>query len=135
MTADRPHDHGIGTDDGAPPGAEPDATLATSGHPARAAADDDGGGGTNGGILGRAHRALTLGIISVVSLVAFEASAVNTAMPVAARALDGIGLYAFGFSAFFTASLFAMALAGSGATGAGRSGRCSAGSPRSGRGC
>lgn len=41
----------------------------------------------------------------------------NTAMPVAARALDGIGLYAFGFSAFFTASLFAMALAGSGATG------------------
>ncbi|MGW1376651.1 MFS transporter [Streptomyces sp. NPDC002446] len=70
--------------------------------------DDD----TADGVLGRAHRALTLGIISVVSLVAFEASAVNTAMPVAARALDGIGLYAFGFSAFFTASLFAMALSG-----------------------
>ncbi|WP_275464484.1 MFS transporter [Streptomyces noursei] len=66
----------------------------------------------SGGVLGREHRALTLGIISVVSLIAFEASAVNTAMPVAARALDGIGLYAFAFSAFFTASLFAMALAG-----------------------
>ncbi|MFB7635847.1 MFS transporter [Streptomyces sp. NPDC056149] len=65
-----------------------------------------------GGVLGRDHRALTLGIVSVVSLIAFEASAVNTAMPVAARALDGIGLYAFAFSAFFTASLFAMALAG-----------------------
>ncbi|SEC37884.1 Major Facilitator Superfamily protein [Streptomyces sp. 2224.1] len=65
-----------------------------------------------GGILGRAHRALTFGIISVVSVVAFEAIAVNTAMPVAARALDGIGLYAFAFSAYFTASLFAMALAG-----------------------
>ncbi|MCK7623941.1 MFS transporter [Streptomyces sp. RS10V-4] len=64
------------------------------------------------GVLGREHRALTLGIISVVSLIAFEASAVNTAMPVAARALDGIGLYAFAFSAFFTASLFAMALSG-----------------------
>ncbi|MEU1312907.1 MFS transporter [Streptomyces cinnamoneus] len=67
---------------------------------------------TSGGVLGRRHRALTLGIVSVVSLIAFEASAVNTAMPVAARALDGIGLYAFAFSAFFTASLFAMALSG-----------------------
>ncbi|AZS72085.1 MFS transporter [Streptomyces lydicus] len=125
MTADRPHDLGtgtgrdlgIGTDEGADtaPGAE---TVATPGHPARsedghsARSEDGSGGGPDGGILGRAHRALTLGIISVVSLVAFEASAVNTAMPVAARALDGIGLYAFGFSAFFTASLFAMALAG-----------------------
>ncbi|MGW2417101.1 MFS transporter [Streptomyces tubercidicus] len=106
MTADGPHDHGIGTDDGAPTGAESTATAA---HPAPLA-DDRGGQG--GGILGRAYRALTFGIISVVSLIAFEASAVNTAMPAAARALDGIGLYAFGFSAFFTASLFAMALAG-----------------------
>ncbi|WP_051830599.1 MFS transporter [Streptomyces violens] len=65
-----------------------------------------------GGVLGRTHRALTLGIISVVSLIAFEASAVNTAMPVAARALDGIELYAFAFSAYFTASLFSMALSG-----------------------
>ncbi|MEU4210400.1 MFS transporter [Streptomyces sp. NPDC026206] len=64
------------------------------------------------GVLGRRYRALTLGIISVVSLIAFEASAVNTAMPVAARALDGIELYAFSFSAFFTTSLFAMALSG-----------------------
>ncbi|MFG2225518.1 MFS transporter [Streptomyces sp. NPDC048644] len=77
----------------------------TAGRPPEA---DDGGTG----VLGRAHRALTLGIISVVSLIAFEASAVNTAMPVAARALHGIEMYAFAFSAFFTASLFAMALAG-----------------------
>ncbi|GAU67967.1 putative drug resistance protein [Streptomyces sp. NBRC 110611] len=73
--------------------------------------DDDGEPAADG-VLSSPYRALTLGIISVVSLVAFEASAVNTAMPVAARALDGIGLYAFAFSAFFTASLFAMALAG-----------------------
>ncbi|MFF4606659.1 MFS transporter [Streptomyces sp. NPDC001339] len=64
------------------------------------------------GVLSPAYRALTLGIISVVSLVAFESSAVGTAMPVAARALDGIGLYAFAFSAVFTAGLVAMALAG-----------------------
>ncbi|MEV4873339.1 MFS transporter [Streptomyces syringium] len=71
--------------------------------------DTDSG---DGGVLGRRYRALTLGIVSVVSLIAFEASAVNTAMPVAAAALDGIELYAFAFSAFFTASLFAMTLSG-----------------------
>ncbi|NJQ01799.1 MFS transporter [Streptomyces zingiberis] len=60
----------------------------------------------------RPFRGLTLGIISVVSLVAFEASAVHTAMPVAAHALDGIPLYAYAFSGYFTASLFAMALSG-----------------------
>ncbi|MEU8351229.1 MFS transporter, partial [Streptomyces sp. NPDC048845] len=60
----------------------------------------------------RPFRGLTLGIISVVSLIAFEASAVNTAMPIAAQALDGIPLYAYAFSGYFTASLFAMALSG-----------------------
>ncbi len=69
-------------------------------------------GSGGGGVLGRPYRALTLGIVSVVSLIAFEASAINTVMPVAARALDGIGMYAFSFSAFFTASLFAMVLSG-----------------------
>ncbi|WP_413101500.1 MFS transporter [Streptomyces sp. Inha503] len=69
-------------------------------------------GGTGGTVLGRRYRALTLGIVTVVSLIAFEASAVNTAMPVAARALDGVELYAYAFSAYFTASLFAMALSG-----------------------
>ncbi|OMI33788.1 MFS transporter [Streptomyces sparsogenes] len=74
---------------------------------------DGGEGGDDGGsVLGRRYRALTLGIVSVVSLIAFEASAVNTAMPVAARALDGVELYAYAFSAYFTASLFAMALSG-----------------------
>ncbi|MFC9241263.1 MFS transporter [Streptomyces decoyicus] len=127
MTADRPRGTDPGTDPDLDPGAgiephtapAPDVATATTATstvaapttpPTHAAAPGDAHDGA--GILGRAHRALTFGIISVVSVVAFEASAVNTAMPVAARALDGIGLYAFAFSAFFTASLFAMALAG-----------------------
>ncbi|MFJ6053163.1 MFS transporter [Streptomyces sp. NPDC092307] len=65
-----------------------------------------------GGVLGPAYRTLSIGIISVVFLIAFEATAVGTAMPVAARELDGIGLYAFAFSAYFTTSLFGMVLAG-----------------------
>ncbi|MGW7057787.1 MFS transporter [Streptomyces sp. NPDC054904] len=65
-----------------------------------------------GGILEPAYRALSIGIISVIFLIAFEATAVGTAMPVAARELDGIALYAFAFSAYFTTSLFAMVLSG-----------------------
>ncbi len=65
-----------------------------------------------GGVLGRTHRALSVGIVSVVVLIAFEATAVGTAMPVAARELNGVAAYAFAFSAYFTTSLFAMVLSG-----------------------
>ncbi|MFB7594949.1 MFS transporter [Streptomyces sp. NPDC056160] len=63
-------------------------------------------------VLGRAYRALSIGIVSVVLLIAFEATAVGTAMPVAARELHGVSLYAFAFSGYFTTSLFGMVLAG-----------------------
>ncbi|MFD3837040.1 MFS transporter [Streptomyces sp. NPDC058642] len=64
------------------------------------------------GVLSRPYRALSIGIVSVVLLIAFEATAVGTAMPVAARELDGVSLYAFAFSGYFTTSLFGMVLAG-----------------------
>ncbi|MFI1762069.1 MFS transporter [Streptomyces sp. NPDC020800] len=67
---------------------------------------------TDGGVLSRPYRALSIGIVSVVLLIAFEATAVGTAMPVAARELDGVALYAFAFSGYFTTSLFGMVLAG-----------------------
>ncbi|KAK1179635.1 MFS transporter [Streptomyces sp. NBS 14/10] len=98
MTAIDPCDTDVADSPATPAGAESHAEAQA----------EDGGGS----VLGRRYRALTLGIVSVVSLIAFEASAVNTAMPVAARALDGIELYAYAFSAYFTASLFAMALSG-----------------------
>lgn len=63
-------------------------------------------------MLGREFRALSIGIVSVVLLIAFEATAVGTAMPVAARELDGVSLYAFAFSGYFTTSLFGMVLSG-----------------------
>ncbi|WP_328747841.1 MFS transporter [Streptomyces sp. NBC_00285] len=68
--------------------------------------------GAGEGVLGRSHRALSVGIVSVVVLIAFEATAVGTAMPVAARELDGVALYAFAFSGYFTTSLFGMVLSG-----------------------
>jgi MFS family permease len=63
-------------------------------------------------IFGPEWRTLTVGILAVVSLVAFEAMAVATAMPVAVRDLDGLPYYAWGFSAFFTSSLVGMVVAG-----------------------
>lgn len=69
-------------------------------------------GHPKGGVFGPAYRTLSIGIISVIFLIAFEATAVGTAMPVAARELDGIALYAFAFSAYFTTSLFGMVLSG-----------------------
>ncbi|MFF2042179.1 MFS transporter [Kitasatospora sp. NPDC058170] len=65
-----------------------------------------------GGVLSGRYRALTLGIVSVVLLLAFEATAVNTAMPQAARQLHGLGLYAFAFSGYFTTTLFALVVSG-----------------------
>ncbi|MER5176873.1 MFS transporter [Streptomyces sp. NPDC002896] len=76
------------------------------------AAGVGGGDGGREGVLGRSHRALSIGIVSVVLLIAFEATAVGTAMPVAASDLDGVSLYAFAFSGYFTTSLFGMVLAG-----------------------
>ncbi|MFE4514742.1 MFS transporter [Kitasatospora sp. NPDC056783] len=70
--------------------------------------DDDPGGG----VLGGRFRALTLGIVSVVLVIAFEATAVNTAMPTAARELHGVPLYAFAFSGYFTSTLFALVVSG-----------------------
>ncbi|MEU7056346.1 MFS transporter [Streptomyces sp. NPDC046197] len=63
-------------------------------------------------VLSRPYRSLTVGIVTVVLLIAFEATAVGTAMPVAARELNGVPLYAFAFSGYFTTSLSGMVLAG-----------------------
>lgn len=67
---------------------------------------------STGRIFGAEWRALSIGVMAVVSLVAFEAMAVAAAMPVAVRDLDGLRFYAWGFSAFFIASLVGMVLAG-----------------------
>jgi MFS family permease len=58
------------------------------------------------------HRAMVVGVVGVVVAVAFEAIAVATAMPVAARELDGVRVYGLAFSAFLTTSLLGMVVAG-----------------------
>lgn len=58
------------------------------------------------------QRALTVGICMNVVAIAFESIAVATAMPVAARALDGLAYYAWAFSLFMIGMLFATVVTG-----------------------
>ncbi len=60
----------------------------------------------------RSTRALTIGMVALITLSAFEELAVSTAMPVAATALGGVREYALAFSLFITTSLLGTVLAG-----------------------
>jgi len=63
-------------------------------------------------VFSRAYLGLVLGIFSTVFLIAFEALAVATALPIVAADLDGLGLYAWSFTALLLTSLVATVLAG-----------------------
>jgi MFS family permease len=63
-------------------------------------------------LLSPEYRSLVVGVVGVVVAVAFEAIAVATAMPVAARELGGLQQYGLAFSVFLTTSLLGMVLAG-----------------------
>jgi MFS family permease len=64
------------------------------------------------GVLSAGFRGATFGIVLVVTLLAFENMAVGTVMPVVADDLDGLALYAWGFSATLIMSLLSTVLAG-----------------------
>ena len=59
-----------------------------------------------------ARRRLTLGLVMTITLVAFEALAISTVMPVVADDLGGLGLYGWVFSGFFLGNLLGIVIAG-----------------------
>lgn len=63
-------------------------------------------------VISRRYRALSIGLVALVTLVAFEAMAVATAMPVVAKDLGGMHLYNLAFSATLAASVIATVLGG-----------------------
>ena len=65
-----------------------------------------------GGVWAPERRALTIGLVATVTLVAFEALAVGTVMPLVARDLGGIELYGWAFSGFFLGNLVGIVAAG-----------------------
>jgi MFS family permease len=64
------------------------------------------------GLWSPARRALTVGLVLTITLVAFEALAVSTVMPVVVRDLGGLDLYGWVFSAFFLSSLIGIVVVG-----------------------
>jgi MFS family permease len=57
-------------------------------------------------------RATTVGLVMIVTVAAFEALGVNTAMPRMLADLDGLALYSWPFTAFLAASVTATVLSG-----------------------
>lgn len=57
-------------------------------------------------------RALTIGMVALITLVAFESLAVTTAMPTVAVALDGLSWYALAFGGPFASGVIAMVVSG-----------------------
>ncbi|WP_308222574.1 MFS transporter [Frankia sp. AgB32] len=62
----------------------------------------------------RRLRTLTAGLVTIVTLVAFEALAVVTVLPAVAADLHGVGLYGWATSAFFLGTIIGIVLAGTG---------------------
>jgi MFS family permease len=65
-----------------------------------------------GGIWAPERRSLTVGLVLAVTLVAFEALAIATILPVVSRHLGDLRLYGWVFSAFMLSSLIGIVLAG-----------------------
>jgi MFS family permease len=68
--------------------------------------------GARGGVLSPQYRALTVGMVALITLVAFESLAVTTAMPTVAQALDGLSLYALAFGGPLASGVVAMVVSG-----------------------
>jgi MFS family permease len=66
----------------------------------------------SGGLWSPARRSLTGGLVLTITLVAFEALAVSTIMPIVARDLHGLELYGWVFTAFMLGSLIGIVLVG-----------------------
>jgi len=62
--------------------------------------------------MGPAYRLLTVALLALVTIIAFEAMAISTAMPRVAQDLDAVRSYGLAFSVMLTAELLGIVLAG-----------------------
>lgn len=70
-------------------------------------------GGRRPRLLASEYRLVSIGMIALVALSAFEAMAVTAAMPAVASALDGLGLYALAFALPLATGIVGMTMGGS----------------------
>ncbi len=62
--------------------------------------------------MGPAYRLLTVALLALVTIIAFEAMAISTAMPRVAQDLDAVRSYGLAFSVMLTAEMLGIVLAG-----------------------
>ena len=79
---------------------------------ARLPALPDTGTPENDGLWSPHRRALSLGLVFTITLIAFEALAVGTVMPAVSVELKGLELYGWAFSAFFLGDLVGIVVVG-----------------------
>src|ERR1700730_16678708 len=58
------------------------------------------------------RRALSLGLVFTITLLAFEALAIGTVMPAVSKELHGLELYGWAFAGFFLGDLVGIVVAG-----------------------
>jgi MFS family permease len=78
----------------------------------RRVVDTDADGQPPRTIYSGALRATTVGMLILITLIAFEAMAVAAALPTAARELHGLGAYGWAFTGFLVANVVGMVVAG-----------------------
>ena len=88
------------------------ARLPTSAPRGDAPAPPLDGAPANDGLWSPHRRALSLGLVFTITLIAFEALAVGTVMPAVAKELKGLELYGWAFAAFFLGDLVGIVVAG-----------------------
>ena len=86
------------------------------------------GGMSEDSVFAPRYRALSIGALLSITIVAFQALGVGTAMPAIARDLGGLSLYGWSLSAFMLASILGTVAAGRAADATGPTDRTS---PRS----
>jgi MFS family permease len=72
----------------------------------------DSSGRSSVSIFSPAYRISTLGIVILMTIIAFEAMAVATALPTAAKSLHGLAAYGWSFTGFLIASVVGMVASG-----------------------
>ncbi|MEO7060442.1 MAG: MFS transporter [Lapillicoccus sp.] len=89
-------------------------TAASAPRTATPTATPDGApdGGQAGGPFAPAYRLVTIALVALVSIIAYEAMAVATAMPSAAEELDAVRSYGLAFSVMLTGQMLGIVLAG-----------------------
>jgi MFS family permease len=70
------------------------------------------GGELRQGPFAPAYRLISVALVALITIIAFEAMAISTAMPSAARDLDAVRSYGLAFSVLLTAQLLGIVLAG-----------------------